>query len=79
MTETVDETYEMVKKRKPKVYYYAYEDVDEALDRYNTFKKETTDISALVNSNYEFEGRLFKDGDGIYTIEVKVWKKLLKE
>ena len=66
-------------KNDPKVYYYSYEDVDEALDRYILFKKETEKKKNLVMENYKFKTKMFKDADGIYTIEIKVWKKLLKD
>ena len=65
--------------RSPKVYYYAYEDVDEALDKFLAFDSQVTSLTALVKDNYDFKCRMFEDADGVYTIEVKVWKKLLRE
>lgn len=66
-------------KRSPKVYYYAYHDVDEALDKFLAFDSQVTSLTALVKDNYDFKCRMFEDADGVYTIEVKVWKKLLRE
>ncbi len=68
-----------IKKHPPKVYYYAYDDVDEALDKYLSFDSKVTNLTALVSDNYEFKCRMFQDADGAYTIEVKVWKKLLRD